>query len=291
MKFKDHLNKLEYFSFIVESGSVLKASSRAHVSQPQLSKVIRQLEELLDKKLLIRSSSGVVPTQAGVQLYKLSKKLISSTNEAELLIKSDNVKIRGTIKIGTYDSISRYFFPEFLKFLKASMPDLIVLLETDRSSLILKKLIKGELDIVVSVGKGPKAKNIITKTIYSDTFGLFKSPKMTSDFEKHLVVFPDSINKEDVDSIEGFFPYLSKCSNLETVKALAEEGLGYGLLPMKVAREGVLSNKLIHHKNKKFKREFSPHDITLNYSKAIVSGSKQIIIKELERFLDIWSAN
>lgn len=282
---KDHLGKLEYFCVVVETGSLLKASQKAYVSQPQLSKVIKQLEEDLGAELLIRHSGGVITTPAGDRLYAFARKTIDEANQTQLLV-NDKVETKGTVHIGTYDSISRYFFPDFIKYLKKLAPSLTVVLSTGRSSSVLKELKKGDLDIAIVVSKGPKARALKERVIYTDSFGLYHSQQIENDFLEHLIMFPESASF-DLDALN--FKHILSCDNLETVKSLAEQGLGVGLLPHRVAREGVLQGKLVPH------RQLSPedgsHDISLFYSKSAVSSQAQIVIDELERFLTPWASS
>jgi len=286
---KDHLNKLEYFCIIVEAKSFLKASEKAYVSQPQLSKVVKQLEEDLNEKLLVRSHSGVEITPAGVKLYELGKSVILNANETQLLIKSENL-VSGTVRIGTYDSISRYFFPDFLKFLQKSLPDLTITLSTGRSSVMLKNLKKGDLDIAIVVGPLRESNQIDSKYIYSDMFGFYASPLISQSFKQHLIIFPESVTEEKKVLLKrNKFKHFLNCDNLETVKSLTEQGIGVGLLPHKVARDGALSGKLkLLDKNAK---DISPHDILLLNKKGSLNSATKLVMSELERFLAYWSSN
>ncbi|AYF43795.1 MULTISPECIES: LysR family transcriptional regulator [Halobacteriovorax] len=280
---KDHLGKLEYFCNIVETGSLQKASQKAYVSQPQLSKVLRQLEEELDTQLLIRRSDGVIPTPAGDKLYSYARETIDQANQMQLLIR-DNVQASGNVYIGTYDSISRYFFPDFIKYLRKLAPSLNIILSTGRSSQKLKELKKGELDIAIIVSSGVKSRSLSEKIIYSDSFGLYHSQQIESSFLDHIIKFPESIH---FDATKLGFKHILSCDNLETVKSLTEQGLGVGLLPHRVAREGVLQGKLIPHK--KVLSQESEHNISLFYSKKNISAHAQVVINEVERFLTTWA--
>jgi DNA-binding transcriptional LysR family regulator len=58
--------ELTAFVAIVEEGGMSAASRRLHVSQPALSQTVNNLERELSVKLLVRSSTGVEPTEAGI---------------------------------------------------------------------------------------------------------------------------------------------------------------------------------------------------------------------------------
>lgn len=293
MQLKDHLNKLEYFCIIAEAGSIKKATEKAFIGQPQLTKVVKQLEDVLSTSLFIRSSKGVVLTKAGSELYTAAKKILKLTNESEFLIKSEGQDLKGSINIGTYDSIARYFFPDFLKYFRAVMPSINVFLETGKSAAMMDKLGKGELDIIVVVENGKhKNSDIQTKTIYKDSFGLYQSPTLTPDFNNKLIYFDYGPN--DTQKAMGSFGFQESviCDNLETVKSLTEQSIGVGLLPHRVAKDGILSKKLIPHMHSKIKtNSFDEHNICIGYSEANNSPANQFVYSEIQRFLDLWSRN
>lgn len=63
---KDHLNKIEYFCIVAETGSLRKASEIARIVQPRLTKVIQELEEVLGVSLIVRSARGISLTKEGI---------------------------------------------------------------------------------------------------------------------------------------------------------------------------------------------------------------------------------
>ncbi len=60
MRLKQHLNKIEYFCMVVEAGSIKKATEVALLGQPQLTTVVKQLENILGEPLLLRSPTKVL---------------------------------------------------------------------------------------------------------------------------------------------------------------------------------------------------------------------------------------
>src|SRR4029077_4373647 len=59
--------ELAAFVAIVEEGGLSAASPPLHISQPALSQTVNNLERELAVKLLVRSSTGVQPTEAGIK--------------------------------------------------------------------------------------------------------------------------------------------------------------------------------------------------------------------------------
>lgn len=296
MRLKDHLNKLEYFKITVESGSLLKASEKALIGQPQLTKVIQQLEDILSVKLFHRSAKGVVPTNEGLKLYEFANEVLSSADKVQLSIKSSYSNLKGSIRIGTYDSIARYFFPDFIIYLQDVVPSLDVYLKTGRSHLIAESLAKNELDIAVIVESAeqdsPYTSSYTSKKVYSDFFGLFKSPSLKDDFKKSLIYFDYPANNVKDSMVRFKFKDAILCDNLETVKSLTEQGIGVGLLPYRVAKEGIGQKKLEPFKHPKVKdNKFDQHNISLCHRNSKPTDGELFVLDELERFLSIWSAH
>lgn len=290
MRLKDHLGKMEYFCHVADCGSLKKASEKALVGQPQLTKVVRQLEDVLEKELFIRSKSGMTLTPAGEQLYNYAVKILDTANEADFQINSLSKSPKGTIHLGTYDSIGRYFFPDFLKYLHKSAPGLKINLQTGRSQKLFDKMISKDLDLAVIVDEGLDLKKCQQIPIFSDSLSFYQSPPHLHDFKKNLIYFPyQSENTESKFKKYGFNQFF-KCDNLETVKSLTEEGLGVGLLPTRVAHEGVLKGRLALSQIYTTPKDFEKHQISICFPKTKETPPQiQLLISEIERFLSLWS--
>lgn len=290
MRLKDHLNKIEYFCKIVESGSIKRASKAAFIGQPQLTKVVQHLEDILGTSLLVRSAKGIMVTRAGDQLYQYAKKILQLTDEAEYAVKSKQDSVKGELRIGTYDSIARYFFPEFLRYLKVTAPEMRVRLETGRSSDILARLKKSELDIIIIVQQASIPKNIASKEIYRDEFYLYHAPDLSVDFERTLICFRHE--QLDLDDLQRQINFVEEiiCDNLETVRSLTEQGAGIGLLPGKVAKKSLLLKRLVPFQGgSKLTQGYDKHKIILAHRNDQVSKEKTFALEEIERFLSLWS--
>ena len=75
-----NLNLLKYFYEVVSIGNITKASEKLLVSQPAITKAIKELEEELNTKLLERNRKGVIPTEEGQILYEHTKNMFNDLN-------------------------------------------------------------------------------------------------------------------------------------------------------------------------------------------------------------------
>lgn len=106
------------FVRVVETGSFSQAARQIGVGQPAISKTIAQLEERLQVRLLIRSTHGLSPTDAGVRFYERAKTAIQEADEAELEAKGAGAGLSGRLRVCAAPTFARLMviprLPEFM---------------------------------------------------------------------------------------------------------------------------------------------------------------------------------
>jgi DNA-binding transcriptional LysR family regulator len=90
----DRLQAMTAFVRVVETGSFSGAARQIGVGQPAISKTIAQLEGRLQVRLLVRSTHGLTPTDAGVRFYERAKTAIQEADEAELEAREQGGTVR-----------------------------------------------------------------------------------------------------------------------------------------------------------------------------------------------------
>jgi len=114
--------RLHVFRQVAELRSLTKASRALHLSQPAVTKHIKLLEEELQLPLFIRSSSGVVLTDAGtifLQHVQTTEKERASILEQ---LQAPVGKLTGNLRLGSSMTIASYYLPEILMRFKARYP-------------------------------------------------------------------------------------------------------------------------------------------------------------------------
>lgn len=294
MALRNHLHKLEYFCAVVDAKSILHASNIVGITQPQVSRVIKQLEDDLGKKLFTRGPKGVQPTKDGWALHKAAKKILSEIDRVEMGLLSKARKLTGKIRVGTYDSIARYFFGSFLRYFQTFQPNFQISLETGRSLTVREKIQSGLLDVGLFVrqAKEKKVEKMEYHTLFEDSFGLYQHPKMNSHFAHQWIVFEDSLynTRDKIEKLRVNFGFRNTLysDNLETVRALAEDRVGVGVLPHLVARSGVLQGNLVQVREIALDQKLSPHEVVLGWKTDTLSEQHQIFVEELCRYLESW---
>lgn len=116
----DRLAAMETLVAVIESGSFSAAARRLHVGQPAVSKTIAQLEARLDTRLLVRSTRGLAPTEAGQVFYERALRAIEEADEAELLARGAGAGLVGRLRVCGPVTLSRlHVVPCLARFLDA----------------------------------------------------------------------------------------------------------------------------------------------------------------------------
>jgi len=94
------LRQLRYFTQIVESGSLSKASRQLFIAQPALSQQLGKLEREVGRPLLNRSARGVAPTENGLALYRHAKYMLRQLDQALSIARQEAKAVQGMVSLG-----------------------------------------------------------------------------------------------------------------------------------------------------------------------------------------------
>ena len=137
------------FYIVAEYGNISKAAKKLFVSQPAVTKSIKNLEENLGIKLFNRNSKGVQLTEEGKVLYEYVKNAYIQIEKGEKIVKQLKNKSKGVVRIGISNTLCKYYFMPFLKGFHEKYPDIKIEI-TNRVTLeTLELLEKGSLDCAI----------------------------------------------------------------------------------------------------------------------------------------------
>ncbi|KWB82521.1 LysR family transcriptional regulator [Burkholderia ubonensis] len=138
---------LAAFYAVVETGSVTAASERLHVSQPALTREIRELEERLGATLFDRLPRGMQPTEAGRLLADYAAQIFALANAAEAAVGEFAGLTRGQLGIGSSRTIGVYLLPAVLNEFRTRYPGITVDLRISNSENIEGAVLANERQI------------------------------------------------------------------------------------------------------------------------------------------------
>ncbi|MFC4802872.1 LysR family transcriptional regulator [Neobacillus sp. GCM10023253] len=205
---------IDYFRSFVETvnqKSLSKASERLNISQPALSKQIRKLEDFFDAPLLVRSTSGVVLTEAGELVYKRLPQILGdlSTLQNDL----NSLKEIRSYRVGTLPSLAGNYIPSRILKLKENGIHVEVVIK-NASQEVFELLKNGEIDAAI-IEEMPVNKTYWQKEIFEEPlYAIFRT--------SHLLSEKQSVLIEEI-SDEEFVLYPSFCTIRESVSRMFQE--------------------------------------------------------------------
>ncbi|MHC1481299.1 LysR family transcriptional regulator [Frateuria aurantia] len=181
------------FVRVVEAGSFSGAARVLEVGQPAVSKIVAQLERRLDVKLLLRSTHGLTPTEAGLRFYERARVAIQEADEAELAARGAGAGLSGRLRISAAPTFARlHVIPHLPRFL-AAHPGLEVDVVLDDRTI---DLIAEGIDISLRMGalsdSGAVARKLASsrRSVLATTEYLARAgvPKVPADLADHETV-------------------------------------------------------------------------------------------------------
>jgi len=189
----DRMAAMETYVSVVEAGSFSAAAKRLKLGQPAVSKSIAQLEERLGVRLLLRSTRGLTPTDAGQRFYEHARRAIEEVDLAEHVARDASTGLSGVLRISAAVTFARLHILPALKTFLDRHPNLqmdIVL--DDRSIDLLEKgvdvaLRMGSLDdSTMTARRIAQSRRLVVGTpAYLAEAGV---PKTPADLSQHQVI-------------------------------------------------------------------------------------------------------
>ena len=135
------------FYFVAKSSSISKASEQLYITQPAVSRSIRQLEEALGCQLFVRTSKGVKLTQEGEILSNYVEQAFSFIALGERKVSDVRNLLSGEIRIGASDTICKHYLIPFLKLFNTLHPQIRIHVICPTTPAIITLLKAGKIDI------------------------------------------------------------------------------------------------------------------------------------------------
>ncbi len=166
-----NMNQLRVFHAVATLQSFTRASEKLCLTQPGISKHIRQLEEWFGIRLFDRLGKKVPPTQAGEILFEATKTIFKIIDDAKARIDDLKGMTGGKLTIGASFTAGTYIVPGILGRFNQMYPGVVILLDISLSQRIAEKVISNELDIGF-IGAPYEDERLITRKLRQDTLVL-----------------------------------------------------------------------------------------------------------------------
>ena len=137
------------FYTVANHKNITKASKELNISQPAISKSIKNLEEQLGGQLFVRTKRGVILTEEGSEFYNYIKQAIEYISNAENKFTELINLETGCIKIGISTTLTKEFLLPYLEEFHRLYPKIDIQIITNISSELFSKLRNGLIDIII----------------------------------------------------------------------------------------------------------------------------------------------
>ncbi|MDU5333255.1 LysR family transcriptional regulator [Enterococcus sp.] len=215
------LRVLNYFLTVAREKTISKAAEVLHLSQPTLSKQLKDLEDELGVQLFIRGNREISLTEDGVYLQNRGKEILSLVDTTTSNLQKNEV-IGGDIMIGSGETQAFQFLSTILNDLMSKHPDINVHMYSGNADDVKTKIDKGLLDFGLVIDPVEKQKYEYLPLPVSDRWGILVN-------EKHEL----AKNKLVIASDLAAYPLLISSQTL--VNNQISEWLGGNLNNFKIA--------------------------------------------------------
>jgi DNA-binding transcriptional LysR family regulator len=147
-----NLHHLRLFKSVVEHGGFTRAAAALNLSQPAISKSLKELEDGLQLTLIDRSARSVRLTEAGRLLYERARELFGVEQVAERELRELRGLKRGLLRIGASTTIATYFLPPVLGRFHLRHPRVRIRAASANTRTILRLLLESKIDVALVEG-------------------------------------------------------------------------------------------------------------------------------------------
>lgn len=247
------IRHLLYFKTVAEELHFRKAAARLFISQPPLSRQIRELEEELGVQLFLRSNKRVSLTDAGKYFKSEADAILARLEESKNVVKQIHASESGTLKIGYISSAYQTYLAEVLKSMHQLFPYIKTSLYEVPTITQMRELEQGKLD--AGILRAPvHSEKLAIRSLFFDPFVLVvpskhkkaeNYPELVPSVKNTPFIF---FNKEyaphyhdkllDICGRMGFKPDIAhEANNVHSILQLVEAGLGVSILPASLKQQ------------------------------------------------------
>lgn len=143
------LRHLVLVTTIAEQGSVVRAAEQLHVTQPVVTRGLRDLEAILGVELFQRGPRGVSPTLIGEAFLEHARAVLAQIRQADQHVAELNQGHIGTVTVGTHLAGSNLLLPKAILRMKRGRPRVTVVVKEATPDVLVADLLAGRIDLMV----------------------------------------------------------------------------------------------------------------------------------------------
>lgn len=237
------LRLLRSVAMVAAQGSLLKASQVLGLSQPALTKNLREIEDIVGVRLFDRHARGVHPNEYGTLLADAAQKILNILSDLDDGFDRIDCHVGGTVIVGALPTASSGVIPGVMRQLKESDPDITVRVVEDRTNELFSALAIGDIDLVVGRLYGaPEQTQFEYLPLYDEPMSFIVG-------NQHPLAEREAVDVEDIARYEMSLPVSSLRIRADTQAFLNAYGvqsqLEFVTTSMMLQRELLLTSNIV----------------------------------------------
>jgi len=247
---------LRYFIEVAEQGSFSRSAESLHISQPALSKAIKNMEEELGVVLFNRSTRHLQLTDDGDVFLRYARAMLAMSRDLQSSLNEGKQLKRGNISFGLPPVIGASLFPAIIADFRRTYPRVRLQLLEEGGKVVEQQIREAKLDlgaVVLPVDESlfdafPLAKERLSLIVHADhPLARERLVRLSQLREEPFILFKEGFSLydrvRDACIREGFEPdIVFESSQWDFIGEMVGAGLGIAFLPPTVAKKLVTEN-------------------------------------------------
>lgn len=239
------IQNIRAFLMVAETESFSRAAEKLFITQPAISKRIATLEDALDCQLFDRLGKNIQLTQAGKALIPSYRRILAEIDESKRIISNLRTQVSGHLKFGTSHHIGLHRLPPILRKYTHQYPDVELDIQFMDSEQAAALILKGSIELALITLPDDIEPPFTTVPVWTDSMVcvvakdhvLAKQKNVTlKQLAEHGVLLQSqSTHTRDIIDqalkLNSNTRVIMESNYLETIKAMIQNELGWGVLP------------------------------------------------------------
>ena len=170
-----NMNQLRAFFAAAKSGSVTKAADALMVTPPAITMQIKQLEETVGIRLLVRDGNAIRLTKTGKEVFARAEKIFHEIHEMEGFFEDISTSKSGELRIGCPETPLRRLMPLITEF-KKTYPGIRIIIDQGSNAEMVKSIGDHRNELAI-IRYRPNNSRLKTKVIWTEEVVLIAAPK------------------------------------------------------------------------------------------------------------------
>ncbi|MBF9060928.1 pca operon transcription factor PcaQ [Rhodobacterales bacterium HKCCSP123] len=188
---------LEAFSTIARAGSLKQAADELRLSQPAISKTLKELEDIVGAALMERDRSGARLTQQGEIFLQFAEQSTAALRHGLRSVRSGGAAA-AHLKVGVLPSVASSLLPEAASAFASGNPDTLLEVHEGPHHDLTSRLRAGRLDLVVGrLGRPQTMQGLVFRQLYAEEVVAVAAPGSPAATVRHF---------EELDAFRVLYP-------------------------------------------------------------------------------------